>query len=110
MTKVINSITKEINSDVSMIFITHKDSSELQKRYWGTEVSCGRSKQQILSLISQTVDDLSTLRTINEENKVILMNINCLELMAPFYALKSFSKDLKNTHIQLKLYNTSTLH
>ena len=30
-------------------------------------------------------------------------HINCLELMALFYVLKSFAKDLKNTHIQLKL-------
>ena len=34
-------------------------------------------------------------------------HINCLELMASFYALKSFAKDLKNTHIQLRLDNTS---
>ena len=30
--------------------------------------------------------------------------------MASFYALKSFAKDLKNTHIQLRLDNTSALH
>ncbi|KAK3764843.1 hypothetical protein RRG08_041261 [Elysia crispata] len=30
-------------------------------------------------------------------------HINCLELMASFYTLKPFAKDLKNTHVQLKL-------
>ena len=30
--------------------------------------------------------------------------------MASFYALKSFAKDLKNRHIQLRLDNTSALH
>ena len=37
-------------------------------------------------------------------------HINCLKLMASFYALKSFAKDLKNTHIQLRLDSTSVLH
>lgn len=37
-------------------------------------------------------------------------HINCLELMASFHALKSFAKNQKNVHIQLRLDNTTAMH